>query len=246
MIGRTFALVLFRRRHIINVKYFICTILKKLKTYYNNKMSFWLEDPSILFSDFVLFPNKEMNKSEKLNALTRLAVLLTILLYFLKWPHWHIFLLCSLILVLILQYGCKAIKETHESFSVTPLYTEKQFLHTVVPPMFAEEHQLIPPQYDIIDTEEPTYIPENTFHTPTTGQTHPYRQYITPLNMLPSDAAKLAQFSNLKDAREYVNGALLRDDLAFREEMSRLRKKKVARRRGYGNLNDTFSPFHSY
>lgn len=46
--------------------------------------SFWLEDPSILFHRKYIsqiWPTKNMNKEEKLNAITRIIIIITILLY---------------------------------------------------------------------------------------------------------------------------------------------------------------------
>ena len=48
---------------------------------------FWLDDPSILFkSEYIyqLWPSSNMTSNEKLNAVTRIVVLLTVVGYLLK------------------------------------------------------------------------------------------------------------------------------------------------------------------
>lgn len=47
-------------------------------------VSFWLKDPTVLFDNTMileLYPNKNMSSSQKLNAITRLVILLTLLAY---------------------------------------------------------------------------------------------------------------------------------------------------------------------
>ncbi len=48
-----------------------------------------------------------------------------------------------------------------------------------------------------------------------------------------------------RNAREYYNSTFLKNDLAFRENMTRIYKKKLDRRFRH-NTQDTWSPFQSY
>jgi hypothetical protein len=49
-----------------------------------------------------------------------------------------------------------------------------------------------------------------------------------------------------KQAREYVNSAFTRHTLAYRDNLTRLYKKRLARRFRNSNVYDTFSPYSSY
>lgn len=130
-----------------------------------------------------------------------------------------------------------------EHFSVTPTYTGTDFNQTVVPPTYAEEWQIPPPAYDLY-----TNVPyPDSFETPLRPQSYPYGQYLTKTNLLPSDE----YYTHLgcggaRSAREYANSAFLRHDLARRENLTRIYKKKLARRYRHNGSNDVFSPFTSY
>lgn len=221
---------------------------------------FWIKDPFILLNDLVLFPVADMCRSEKFNALTRLVLIIAVIMYFMKYKHWFNFLIISILVVVVLKYAgekncpCKQKEELEkkkkvvEHFSVVPTYTGTDFQQTIVAPTFAEEWQIPPPAYDIY-TQVPYSGPgKNTFNSPMKPQTYPYGQYLTRTNLLPSDE----YYTHLgcggaKTAREYINSTYLRHDLARRENMTRIYKKKLNRRfRSSSVGGDTFSPFHSY
>lgn len=224
---------------------------------------FWVEEPCSLFGDMTFFPTKSMTKTEKLNALTRLAIAISIVMYFMKYDHWFTFLILAILIIIILNYSGNSetfkkeeIKEEKEdeeeplieNFSIVPTYSGTNFQQTIVAPTFAEEWQIPPPAYDIY-TQVP--YPEisgsrDTFETPLKPQSYPYGQYLTRTNLLPSDE----YYTHLgcggaRTAREYINSSFLRHDLARRENMMRIYKKKL-NRRFRGNCSDTFSPYHSY
>ena len=73
---------------------------------------FWLEDLSILLTDPVFFPTKDMSRDEKLNAITRLALVTCLVLYMMKYPSWHIVLLLVISTILLLKYGCKSMDDS--------------------------------------------------------------------------------------------------------------------------------------
>ncbi len=222
---------------------------------------FWIENPCELFRNIVLFPNKDMSKVDKLNALSRLIIVITIIMYFMKFEHWLIFLLISLFIIIILQYSgtCDGADSTNninvdandvnnkkENFTVVPTYVGTDFSQTTVAPTYAEEWVIPPPAYDLY-TQVPEYGEnKDTFNYPLKPQSYPYGQYMTRTNLLPSDE----YYTHLgcggtKEARSYINGAFLRHDLAHRENISRIYKKKLNRRFKH-NTNDTYSPFASY
>jgi hypothetical protein len=220
---------------------------------------FWAKDPTVLFQNFVVFPTPDMTKDEKLNALTRLAIMVSIIMYFMEYQHWFIFLILSLLVIVILAYAgdpetfkTKSLEESDvnvddniEKFTVTPTYVGTDFQQTVVSPTYAEEWQNPPPAYDLY-TNVPSTMYPNTFETPLIPQSYPYGQYLTKTNLLPGDE----YYTHLgcggaKTARAYVNSTFLRHDLSFRDNMMRLYKKKL-NRRFRQNTNSTFSPYNSY
>jgi Family of unknown function (DUF5762) len=212
----------------------------------NTTIKFWLEDPSILVSDLVFLPTVEMTREQKLNALTRLAVAVTVVMYLTECEYWSTFLLTSMLAIVVMQYMCK-IKDKKvgkEGFTVVPTRISDDFQTTVVAPVFAEEVRVPPPAYDMytnVAYEEPP------FDEPIRPQAYPYGQYLTRTNLLPSDEYFIAQnpTGGARQAREYANSKFLQHDMAFREDMTRIFKKKLARQFRHTE-NDTWSPFSSY
>lgn len=244
----------------------------------SQKDNFWVGEPCILFSDMAFLPTKDMTQQEKLNALTRLAIIISIVMYLMDYEYWFSFLTLSILFIIIINYSCSLEKfkkgsmknenmiledsededsssdeekeeDIIENFSIVPTYSGADFQQTVIAPTFAEEWQIPPPAYDLY-TNVP--YPESsgsrdTFETPLKQQSYPYGQYLTRTNLLPSDE----YYTHLgcggaRSARSYVNGAFLRHDLARRENMSRIYKKRLNRRYRHNGCNDSFSPFVSY
>ena len=130
-----------------------------------------------------------------------------------------------------------------EKFSIVPTrFTD--FKHTTVSPIFAEEWSVRPPSYDLftnIPIQENKEI--NKIEDP---RDYPYGQYLTNINLLPRDEYKVNRY--LKGVRTpigYVNNLFTYHDISFRENMSRILKKKLARRFRH-ECNDVFSPYYSF
>lgn len=228
---------------------------------------FWLNDPCVLLSDFAILPTQEMTKAEKMNALTRLALIVAGCMYFSKYKHWKTFLVCSILLIILLFFGTPESKvkpsllsssgeqgdqgeaseeDFVENFSIVPTYLGTDFNQTIVSPTFSEEWQIPPPAYDQYTQAPYTGAEKDTFEMPLTPQSYPYGQYMTTTNLLPSDEYYIHMgCGGTQNAREYANSTFLRNDLAFRENMMRLHKKSLARRFRH-NTQDTYSPYHSY
>jgi hypothetical protein len=221
---------------------------------------FWLSDPCILLTDFAILPTQEMTKAEKMNALTRLALIITGCMFFAKYKHWKAFGVCSILLIILVFVGTPDARdiskkapetpETDESvvenFSIVPTYLGTDFNQTIVSPMFSEEWQIPPPAYDQYTQAPYTGDERDTFEMPLTPQSYPYGQYMTTTNLLPSDEYYIHMgCGGTQTAREYANSTFLRHDLANRENMTRLYKKSLARRFRH-NTQDTYSPYHSY
>jgi hypothetical protein len=219
-----------------------------------SEKKFWIKDPCILFSDPQIFPTNNMTKAEKLNALSRLAIIIAIGMYFMKYENWLVFLTLSLLIIILLYYstspkndGSSKAQTISEEFTVTPTYIGTDLQQTIVAPTFAEEWQVPPPAYDLY-TQVP-YEGMNDFETPLQPQAYPYGQYISgPLNLLPSDEYYVHMgCGGARTSRAYVNSTFLRNDISNRENMTRLYKKKLARRFRQNNvMGDSFSPYSSY
>lgn len=218
----------------------------------SSQTKFWVEDPCVLVSDVVFFPTANMTRAEKLNALTRLAFAIAVVMYFMKYKYWFNFAVLAALFGVILFYSCQPQKDNEqeterENFTVTPTYVGADFQQTTVAPTFAEEWQVPPPAYDLY-TQIPYPGPAaDTFETPLQPQSYPYGQYLTRTNLLPSDE----YYTHLgcggaRTAREYVNSTFLRHDLAFRDNMTRIYKKKLNRRFRHTSGNDVVSPYYSY
>lgn len=79
----------------------------------NINEQFWLYDPLVLFKHFTLLPRGDMSKSEKFNAITRLLLLITIILFFIGCKEWYVVLIFGLLVIIFLDArgGPKPIEE---------------------------------------------------------------------------------------------------------------------------------------
>ena len=75
-------------------------------------INFWLEDPSALFQTLDVVPNQDMTDAERLNAMTRVVILITAVMFIVKFPLWWAFLAIGIIVSIILWY---IVKDRHES-----------------------------------------------------------------------------------------------------------------------------------
>lgn len=64
--------------------------------------TFWIDDPTILFRRPRIIPNMNMTEYERLNAITSLIIIITIILWILKLGSWIIFLIFGFSLVIML------------------------------------------------------------------------------------------------------------------------------------------------
>lgn len=217
----------------------------------STNVKIWIQDPSILFTDLVFFPTADMNREQKFNALTRLAIIIAIIMYAMDYKHWLNFLLISVIIILILYFTNKdtphvvAPSPIREGFTLTPTRINDDFEQTVVSPLFAEEHRILPSAYDMYENQG---IEDVAFIEPLRPQAHPYGQYLTRTNFLPSDehALQMNASGGAKTAREFANNMYMRNEMASRENFQRIYKKKIDRRFRHNAIDDSFSPFDSY
>lgn len=76
-------------------------------------INFWFENPSELFSTFDLIPNADMNNAERLNAMTRVIIIISAIMFAFKFPVWWIFLGLGMIIIIILWYIIKGQEELY-------------------------------------------------------------------------------------------------------------------------------------
>jgi hypothetical protein len=210
---------------------------------------FWVDDPCALARNIKLFPLPDQTKNEKLNALTRLTLIVSGALYALQYDYWLTFFVLSMLSILLLKYatGTKNGSGAKEDFTLVPTYANPDYHTTTVAPIFSEEQTIIPPSYDLYENQPPTSEEGATFQEPLIPQLYPYGAYMTKSNLLPSDEYATHMLNGgPKQAREYVNTAFIRHDMAHREEMTRLYKKSLAKRFRQNAVWDTFSPYSSY
>ena len=63
---------------------------------------FWLNDPKVLLSCNII-PTLKMTKTERLNAFTRLVIVIAIIMYLLNYDHYMTVLIIGLLLILLLR-----------------------------------------------------------------------------------------------------------------------------------------------
>jgi uncharacterized membrane protein len=68
---------------------------------------FWLEDFSCLFKNISLFPDQSQNEAERLNSMTWIIIIVSLLLFGFRIQYWWLFLLIGLFLVFILYLSWK-------------------------------------------------------------------------------------------------------------------------------------------
>lgn len=90
---------------------------------------FWLEEPAALLKSTIIIPECGMTVAARLNALTRLILLITLLLWIFCVARWWLFLLFGLLLVVILFYlesnrRLPEISQQNQGYLVTPTIVE--------------------------------------------------------------------------------------------------------------------------
>lgn len=63
---------------------------------------FWLEDPSTLIKSFHLLPDERAGRIERLNSLSLLIIIISLVLFLLKVRYWWVFLIGGLLVTIVL------------------------------------------------------------------------------------------------------------------------------------------------
>lgn len=66
---------------------------------------FWLEDITDLFRQVTILPNSDMTEEERLNTMTRLVIIISIILLLFGIGSWLLFLVLGVVLVIVLYYA---------------------------------------------------------------------------------------------------------------------------------------------
>ena len=212
--------------------------------------NFWIDDWCALFSDFNLLPSNGMSLNEKLNALSRLVIILSIVMYFMNYEYWLCFLTLSLLIIFVIKYFDSK-GGNKEGFSIPPTYTCGSCPMTTVPPLFAEEKQLPPPAYDIIDavgSVSPWDEAGCESQECLKNYSYPvFGQYISPSTQLPHVENEMRN-RPLKDAEYYAVNSYTDNVLQFRNDMTKLFVSKINReyRGGIGGCSDQITPYSSW
>ena len=71
----------------------------------DNKLfdQFWLNNPKVLFTTWDFIPTQKMTNSERLNALTRLLIIITVGMYFMGYDQYFTVLALGILLIIILR-----------------------------------------------------------------------------------------------------------------------------------------------
>jgi len=207
-------------------------------------MSFWTESPCELFSNFVIFPTVNMTKDEKLNAITRLLIIITVLLYALEYEHWLLFGLAGIVGIVLLKYMKIGGGEGYiEGFSLPATYNSPDISTITVAPAFSSEWAVNVPAYDIYDNSAPDYSDSPIELIPPSS--YPYGQLRSNYNQIPSDEFDMEMNScGARSARSFANTSFMRRNIQQREDVMRLHKKRLARR-FRAQSGDVFSPYSS-
>lgn len=79
----------------------------------HDPINFWFEDPKSLFQTFDTIPCDNMSNAERLNAMTRMIIIITAIMFAIRFPLWWLFLGLGLLVVIILWYMIKGYEEVY-------------------------------------------------------------------------------------------------------------------------------------
>ena len=92
------------------------------------KKRFWLENLPDLFCSLSLIPTQSMSPENQFNALTRLILAVSLMLYILNYKYTSIFLLLSIVLIVVIYYVQQKYKQ--EAYTPTITYQNQPITQT--------------------------------------------------------------------------------------------------------------------
>lgn len=209
--------------------------------------TFWLQKPCALFENLEILPCGDMSKEEKLNALTRLIILISLVLFVSEVKWWLQFLVLGIVFVIILSSSLCPTKK--EGFTINPTYAEGSIPTTTVPPLFAEEWQIPSPSYDIYEwsgaqTPSQEAVCEQQKNVLTQRSYPIMNQYITDTSVIPFEEEELKNRPT-KDVKMFMSDSFTRDQMDFRNDMTRIYTNKLNREFNHG-CNQNITPYSSW
>lgn len=69
----------------------------------DNKSNFWIYQPLNLFDNFDFLPKINQNIDDRLNVITKVIILLSIILFIIKFPYWYLFFILGISLIIIIH-----------------------------------------------------------------------------------------------------------------------------------------------
>nr|WQM87237.1 hypothetical protein [Marseillevirus cajuinensis] len=189
--------------------------------------NFWAEDLCDLFCNLSIIPKASMSLDSKLNALTRLVIIISIIAYFLGYQYWYIFLLISLGVLILFKYSRKDPKK--EGFTIPQTNLVGSQIVSTIPPVLGEQWENPSPTYNnytlLADDQGPNCSVPPTFDE---SAFPVYGQYYTQSNLQPFRDEELRNQS-LVDSTVQMNNAFLSDQLQFRNDYIRLFQNRLRR-----------------
>lgn len=202
----------------------------------NSNEKFWINDPCVLLRNFNLLPEANKTLNEKLNALTRIVIIATVVMYCSDFQYWLAFLVLSIMGILVIKIMAD---KNVEGFSIPPTYVDGAEPMSTVPPIHAEEWQVPPPMYDEY-TNAPPVTPCGDYE----DDRPIFGQYVSSTRLFPYQNAEIAN-KPLNDAQLFMNDEFTRDTLQFRNDMTRTYINKLDRFYRHGCW-DPISPYNTY
>jgi hypothetical protein len=95
---------------------------------------FWFENPSALLRTLDVMPQSDMNDAERLNAMTRVVIIIAIIMFAAQFQLWWLFLALGLITVIALWYLVKS----REQIYIESLRRRREYLrrpHAIIQPI---------------------------------------------------------------------------------------------------------------
>lgn len=96
----------------------------KFDIYDTDEIKFWIYDPTVLFQKIDICPSEEMTNAERLNSMTRVVIIITLVMFLLKFDLWMVFLLLSLFSIIIVWFFVKGRDELYLDY----MYRKKQYI----------------------------------------------------------------------------------------------------------------------
>lgn len=91
---------------------------------------FWVDQPNVLFKTLHIFPTEDMTDAQRLNTITRVVIIISLIMYLIKFPLWWLFLFLSLFTIITIwsfnkqRYRCNSFPRnpiiTHIKFNNSP------------------------------------------------------------------------------------------------------------------------------